>query len=408
VTTLADALPLLLSRPEDWHEDATFAAEDWENKPGPRSKRRWVHKGGRVVYSDTNPGGGKGKKADAAPEKPETPPKPEVAAKPGKAPKATVEAALAQVDRARKDPEVAKALVADLMKLTRAQLLELQAGLGLSGKGKDTKGVIAERVKGEAERAAPPAQEDDEDLDLDLSDIDLAPLADEDDAVDLGLPPGEPEDRALDFDGPDLGGDEAGQPPTAEQLSAHAASAAKAAGPKAVKALRGYTGDDYRAVNDLLWNGGARLKPGDRARAERSVRDLDSLFDAAGDLAAAVTVYRNVGNTSDVSGEQMKAFRRQIEAASESGEPLRFKGFSSTGLTTRSLTGSAYTVNFKIRTRRGVYVNGVVPDNAFAEEEELLLPRDMEFRVVGSEDVDDPHVPGGKVQVFVLEEARRG
>lgn len=33
-----------------------FAEEDWKHEPGPRSQRRWVHKSGRVVYSDTNPG----------------------------------------------------------------------------------------------------------------------------------------------------------------------------------------------------------------------------------------------------------------------------------------------------------------------------------------------------------------
>lgn len=60
-----------------WTDEATFAEQDWTNQPGPRSKRRWVHTSGRVVYSDTNPGASKRGKKDAP--APAPAPKPDAA-----------------------------------------------------------------------------------------------------------------------------------------------------------------------------------------------------------------------------------------------------------------------------------------------------------------------------------------
>jgi hypothetical protein len=113
--------------PDHWYEAArlsAFGEGDWTRTPGPRSQRRWVHKSGRVVYSDTNPGASKrkGKVKEAKPAK------------------LTVDAAHAHIQALINKPPAdmgvaVQELAQHLMGLTVKDLGALKGKLGLKASG---------------------------------------------------------------------------------------------------------------------------------------------------------------------------------------------------------------------------------------------------------------------------------
>lgn len=143
---------------DDWfelaEEPSLFAEEDWHNEPGPRSKRRWVHKSGRVVYSDTNPGASKAKGKTAG--KTPTP------SKPARPAKLTVDAAHAHIQGLIATPPAdmgvaVQELAQHLMGLTVTQLGELKGKLGLKASGAKLEYAtkIAERALAGAKQKKP-------------------------------------------------------------------------------------------------------------------------------------------------------------------------------------------------------------------------------------------------------------
>ena len=144
------------SSESDWHEDgvASFTAEDWTRKPGPRSQRRWVHKKtGQVAYADSNPGSRGDGKQKAVSDKP--------AAKP-KAERPTVDSTLENVEKLRGEfsTEGLLDLAKSLHGHTVAELKTIKERLGIkaSGRKAELAKKIAERALGGGAAEKPAAK----------------------------------------------------------------------------------------------------------------------------------------------------------------------------------------------------------------------------------------------------------
>lgn len=191
---------------------------------------------------------------------------------------------------------------------------------------------------------------------------------------------------------------------TIKALSAHSRQVGSKMSAAEKAALHDYTGGEYRDINGHLW--GVELPPDRKGKAAKQVEELDRTFARAGKLPEPVTVYRSIGDVSEMDPKQIAAIWKDLEAAHKAGKEVEMKGYSSTSTETTPLNAPEESVNLEIRTSRGLLINPLVPDNVAMGEDELLLPRGMKFKVVGFKTVTDDQ--GRKFKVAQLEEVEGG
>jgi hypothetical protein len=145
------------------------------------------------------------------------------------------------------------------------------------------------------------------------------------------------------------------------------------------RAIDAYTGDDFTKIN------AAARGESDDPRLRRSVNAIDRVLRKAPLLPRPVYAYRGINVQPDVA----ERLTREFEEAARTGGTVTLRGFQSTSLTPGLAHGFATTISarkggvplhFEIRAREGMYVD---PLSDMGGENELLLPRDRQYRVVG-------------------------
>jgi len=138
------------------------------------------------------------------------------------------------------------------------------------------------------------------------------------------------------------------------------------------KAVRRYTGHEYRDINGAL-------RGPDLSRASADIRDcIDHITSglAKFGLKKSITVYR--GAESDIFGGFKTA--KEINAMAKAGARLVDKGFMSTSAAEGDQFGGRYRfiITVPAGTGRGAYV---APMSHFNSENEFLLQRGTSFKI---------------------------
>lgn len=159
-------------------------------------------------------------------------------------------------------------------------------------------------------------------------------------------------------------------------------------------AVAEYTGDGYRAVNDMLRGAGAAS-----TKAKRLHKQLQGLFGRLKTADRPLPVYRGLSLAPGQSIELL----RQLKAAQESGEAVRFAGYSSCttnpdiatkayseGGKDRKPGGSGNDIVFEIACRKGLRIGALSADDPVEgqySEDEVLLDHDTPLRVAAIREV---------------------
>lgn len=144
------------------------------------------------------------------------------------------------------------------------------------------------------------------------------------------------------------------------------------------EAVAGYTSSLYSVINGAL-----RYHEDVDDSVQVAIERLDSAIDKSS-ITEAITVYRGVGE--DYAAELQ---RRAIEI----GDILSDAGFLSTSkrekVARRFLGIMGGGLLFKIRIPKGRKGLSAGPYSKYSDEEEILLPRDAELRVIGYDAEND-------------------
>lgn len=140
--------------------------------------------------------------------------------------------------------------------------------------------------------------------------------------------------------------------------------------PEEVQSLIAYGGSDYTAINTALRQGESQ------PFIDTHIQNIDSAMAKANPIPSDVTVYR--GQSS-------------LKHAGEVGSVMTFAGYTSTSIDQNVSRGFAREngVLFEMRAPSGKSLPGIfmpkIDGIPFVTESELLLPRDIKFKVVSSE-----------------------
>lgn len=157
-----------------------------------------------------------------------------------------------------------------------------------------------------------------------------------------------------------------------------------------VEAVHEYTLGGYRQMNAYLRDYDLKKMP---PKAKKRHNDLQSVFNRLVTSEEPVTVYRGL----NLHAQQVVKLVKQLKDAHQSGEPIRFAGYSSTtfdpsiaffygeqGKDSARAGGSGHDVVFEISARRGLNVGALSKDKPKSNdlsEQELLLDHDTAFKV---------------------------
>jgi 2'-5' RNA ligase len=150
------------------------------------------------------------------------------------------------------------------------------------------------------------------------------------------------------------------------------------------EAVSRYTSFGYKRINQALYQGIESLDEDDREDVQQSIDAIDKAM-KHGKLKKPEMVWRGISFPND---EEHKSFMERMQSSLDTGGEVQMAGYQST--TVNPAVGASYAgsgptaVAFEIKASHGLYVT---PISKIAHEEELLLPRNAKFRVVGIKDV---------------------